>query len=64
MGTKLIRRQEFIDKVELLSRGRLTSTKTLVSEKFADGLQMMLMALRCTSKRLEDFGEIKHNKLR
>ena len=64
IGSKLISRQKFIDKVELLTRGRFTDKKTLISEKFANGIYLMLMAKGCTSRKEKDFGEIKAFKLK
>ena len=64
IGGKLINRQQFIDKVELLTRGRFTDQKTLISEKFANGIYLMLVAKGCTSRKEKDYGEIKSSKLR
>ena len=44
IGRKLIDKQEFIDSIELLTRGRFTNEKTIISEKFASGLYLMIKA--------------------
>ena len=64
IGRKLINKQEFIDKLELLTRGRFTDEKTLISEKFANGIYLMLHAQGCTSRKEKEYGEIKYSKLK
>ena len=63
IGRKLINKDQFIDHVELMTRGRFTNEKTLISDKFANGLYLMLVATGCTSKDEKEFGEIKFEKL-
>ena len=60
----MINKEEFINRVELMTRGRFTNEKTLISDKFANGLYLMLSATGCTSKDEKEYGEIKYEKLK
>ena len=50
--------------MELLTRGRFTEERTLISDKFANGLYMMLHARGCTARTPKEYGEIKVSKLK
>ena len=57
-------RTEFIDRIELLARGRFTTERTLISENFASGLYLMLTSKGCTIKEEKDYGAIIMEQLR
>ena len=63
-GRTVVSRVDFIDRIELLARGRFTAEKTLISENFANGLYLMLNAKGCTSVEDSSFGDVLPSKLK
>ena len=60
----LITKTQFVEKLEKLARGKFTDSKTIISENFAQGLYLMLVARDTTVESGPDLGQIRITKLR
>ena len=60
----LITKTQFIEKLEKLARGKFTDSKTIISENFAQGLYLMLVARDTTVESGPDLGQIRITKSR